>query len=246
MTLEVEKLRVAYGPIVAVHDLNLTLPQGGAFALLGPNGAGKTSAVEAIVGLIPSAAGRVIFEGTVLTGRSTSDIVRRGLTLVPQWRDLFAAFTVEETLLAGAAAARSPWRAPARRGAPARRRAPMPLDEVYEVFPVLGERRRQVAGSLSGGEQQVLAVARALVARPRALLLDEPSAGLAAGVLRDLVPVVNRIRASGVAVLLVEQNLELARALADRCIVLAAGRKVFEGSMQGERDLADIGRAYFA
>jgi branched-chain amino acid transport system ATP-binding protein len=232
MTLVVEDLRVAYGPIVAVHDLSLTLPQGGAFALLGPNGAGKTSAVEAIVGLVPVSSGRVIFEGTSLAGRSTSDIVRRGLTLVPQWRELFPAFTVEETLNAGAAAAR--------------RRAPMPLEEVYEVFPALAERRHQVAGSLSGGEQQMLAVARALMGRPRALLLDEPSAGLAAGVLRDLVPVINRIRASGVALLVVEQNLELARVLADRCIVLAAGRKVWEGRMDEGLDLNDIARAYFA
>jgi branched-chain amino acid transport system ATP-binding protein len=232
MTLEVSGLRVAYGPIVAVHDLSLTLPAGGAFALLGPNGAGKTSAVEAIVGLIPSAAGRVVFEGAALTGRSTSDIVRRGLTLVPQWRELFARFTVEETLLAGTAAAG--------------RRQAMPLDEAYDIFPVLGTRRRQIAGSLSGGEQQMLAVARALVSRPRALLLDEPSAGLAAGVVRDLVPVIQRIRASGVALLLVEQNLELAKALADRAVVLAAGRKVWEGTMREEFDFDAIARAYFA
>jgi branched-chain amino acid transport system ATP-binding protein len=231
MTLEVQGLRVAYGPIVAVHDLSFTLPPGGAFALLGPNGAGKTSAVEAIVGLIPSAAGRVVFEGATLTGRSTSDIVRRGLTLVPQWRELFPRFSVEETLLAGSAAAR--------------RRKPMSLDEVYEVFPVLAARCRQLAGSLSGGEQQMLAVARALISRPRALLLDEPSAGLAAGVLRDLVPVIDGIRASGVAVLLVEQNLELAQALAERAIVLAAGRKVWEGSVRDGLDLNEIARAYF-
>jgi branched-chain amino acid transport system ATP-binding protein len=231
MTLEVHRLRVAYGPIVAVHGLSFTLPQGGAFALLGPNGAGKTSAVEAIVGLIPTAGGHVVLAGETLTGRPTSDIVRRGLTLVPQWRELFPAFTVEETLLAGAAAAR--------------RHPPMPLDEIYEVFPVLAERRRQISGSLSGGEQQMLAVARALISRPRALLLDEPSAGLAAGVLRGLVPVIDRIRAGGVSLLLVEQNLELARALADRCIVLAAGRTVWEGNLQAERDLDDIVRAYF-
>jgi branched-chain amino acid transport system ATP-binding protein len=189
--------------------------------------------VEAIVGLIRPAGGRVVFEGADLTGRPTSDIVRRGLTLVPQWRELFPTFSVEETLLAGASAA-------------SHGRAPMPLDEAYAFFPVLAARRRQLAGSLSGGEQQMLAVARALVSRPRALLLDEPSAGLAAGVLRDLVPVIDRIRQSGVAVLLVEQNLELARALSERAIVLAAGRMVFEGGMQREGDLAEIARAYFA
>jgi branched-chain amino acid transport system ATP-binding protein len=232
MTLEVRGLRVTYGPIVAVHDLNFTLAEGGAIALLGPNGAGKTSAVEAIVGLIPTAAGRAVFDGALITGKSTSAIVRRGLTLVPQWRELFFTFTVEETLLAGTAAARG--------------RTAMPLDEVYGVFPALSERRGQLAGSLSGGEQQMLAVGRALISRPRVLLLDEPSAGLAAGVLRELVPVINRIRKSGVALMLVEQNLELAQALADRCIVLAAGRQVFEGSLQDEGDRREIARAYFA
>jgi branched-chain amino acid transport system ATP-binding protein len=144
----------------------------------------------------------------------------------------FFTFTVEETLLAGTAAARG--------------RTAMPVEEVYEVFPALAERRGQLAGSLSGGEQQMLAVGRALISRPRVLLLDEPSAGLAAGVLRELVPVINRIRKSGVALMLVEQNLELAQALADRCIVLAAGRQVFEGSLQDEGDRRKIARAYFA
>ncbi len=232
MTLEVRGLCVSYGPIVAVHDLSFTLAEGGAIALLGPNGAGKTSAVEAIVGLIPTAAGRAAFDGELITGKSTSAIVRRGLTLVPQWRELFFTFTVEETLLAGTAAARG--------------RTAMPVEEVYEVFPALAERRGQLAGSLSGGEQQMLAVGRALISRPRVLLLDEPSAGLAAGVLRELVPVINRIRKSGVALMLVEQNLELAQALADRCIVLAAGRQVFEGSLQDESDRKEIARAYFA
>jgi branched-chain amino acid transport system ATP-binding protein len=232
MTLEVRGLHVTYGPIVAVHDLNFALAEGGAIALLGPNGAGKTSAVEAIVGLIPTAAGRAVFDGELITGKSTSAIVRRGLTLVPQWRELFFTFTVEETLLAGMAAARG--------------RAAMPLDEVYDVFPALAERRGQLAGSLSGGEQQMLAVGRALISRPRVLLLDEPSAGLAAGVLRELVPVINRIRKSGVALMLVEQNLELAQALADRCIVITAGRQVFEGRLQDEGDRREIAQAYFA
>ena len=231
MTLDVQRLRVAYGPIVAVHELSLTLPPGGAVALLGPNGAGKTSAVEAIVGLIPSAAGRVVFEAALITGRSTSDIVRRGLTLVPQWRELFRTFTVEETLIAATKAAVG--------------RAPTPFESVYELFPVLRERRMQMAGSLSGGEQQMLAIGRALITNPKLLLLDEPSAGLSSGIARTLIAAIGRIRQSGVSILLVEQNMEIARAVGERCCMLAAGRLAFAGSMQEATERNEAVRVYF-
>ena len=232
MILEVETLRVAYGPVIAVHGLSLTLPEGGSLALLGANGAGKTSSVEAIAGLIASAGGQVRFAGQAVTHQPASRIVRHGLALVPQWRELFPGFTVEETLLAGTAAAKG--------------RAPLALDEIYVHFPVLAERRRQLAGSLSGGEQQMLAIGRALIGRPRALLLDEPSAGLAVGILRRLTETITRIRGSGVSLLIVEQNLDMARALADRCIVLAAGRPVWEGPMTDAADVDAIRKAYFA
>jgi branched-chain amino acid transport system ATP-binding protein len=218
--------------VVAVRDLSFQLPEGGALALLGANGAGKTSAVEAIVGLLPCTRGRVFFEGEDVTGKPASSIVRRGLALVPQWRELFPGFTVEETLEAGAAAARG--------------RAPLEPAEIYSYFPVLGERRRQLAGSLSGGEQQMLAIGRALMSRPRALLLDEPSAGLAAGIVKGLIGIVDRIRRSGVALLLVEQNLEIAQALAESCLVLAAGRTVWQGPVREALGMDEIRRAYFA
>jgi branched-chain amino acid transport system ATP-binding protein len=232
MILEVENLRVAYGPVVAVHGLSFALPEGDSLALLGANGAGKTSSVEAIAGLLPAAGGVVRFAGGAITNRPADRIVQAGLALVPQWRELFPDFTVEETLQAGAAAARG--------------RQPMTAEEIYAHFPVLGERRRQLAGSLSGGEQQMLAIGRALIGRPRVLLLDEPSAGLAVGILRKLTEIIGRIRQGGVSLLVVEQNLDMARALASRCVVLAAGRTVWQGPLSAAGDIDEIRQAYFA
>jgi branched-chain amino acid transport system ATP-binding protein len=230
--LEVSALRVASGAMTRVQSLDLSLSAGGCVALLGPNGAGKTASVEAIAGLLPKSAGRVIFNGEDITSLSASAIVRRGLALVPQWRELFPNFSVEETLLAGSNAARG--------------RPPLPCEVVYDLFPKLTERRRQLAGSLSGGEQQMLAIGRALVTNPKAILLDEPSAGLAAGIVRAFVDAVKRIRDTGVAVLLVEQNLEIASALADSCVVLAAGRVVWRGSARDATNSEEIREAYFA
>jgi branched-chain amino acid transport system ATP-binding protein len=231
ISLRVTGLTVTYGPVVAVSDLNLSVESGEALVLLGPNGAGKTSAVEAIAGLLPKRRGKVEFFGKDISGLSASAIVRSGLALVPQWRELFRNFTVEETLLAATAAAID--------------RAPTPLDSVYELFPVLRERRRQTAGSLSGGEQQMLAIARALVTNPKLLLLDEPSAGLASGISRTLITAIDRIRQSGVAIVLVEQNMEIARALGERCCMLAAGRLAWAGSIQEAVERNEAERVYF-
>jgi branched-chain amino acid transport system ATP-binding protein len=230
--LEVSALRVANGAMTRVQSLDLSLAAGGCVALLGPNGAGKTASVEAIAGLVPKAAGRVMFNGEDITGFTASTVVRRGLALVPQWRELFPSFSVEETLLAGSNAARG--------------RPPLPCETVYDLFPKLAERRRQLAGSLSGGEQQMLAIGRALVTNPKVILLDEPSAGLAVGIVRAFVEAVKRIRDTGVAILLVEQNLEIAASLAESCIVLAAGRVVWRGSARDAANSEEIREAYFA
>jgi branched-chain amino acid transport system ATP-binding protein len=229
--LEVSGLRVASGAMIRVDGLDLCLPERGCTALLGPNGAGKTASVEAITGLLRKAAGRVIFDGADITNLEPSRVVRRGLVLVPQLRELFPNFSVHETLLAGSHAAR---------GRPA-----IPFDAVYDLFPRLAERRSQLAGSLSGGEQQMLAIGRALVTNPKVMLLDEPSAGLAGGIVRAFVDAVKRIRENGVAILLVEQNLEIAAALADSCIVLAAGRVVWRGSARDATNSEEIRQAYF-
>jgi branched-chain amino acid transport system ATP-binding protein len=231
IALRIAGLTVGYGQVIAVRDLDLILETSEVLVLLGPNGAGKTSTVEAIAGLLPKRRGTVEFFGEDISGLTASAIVRRGLALVPQWRELFPTFSVEETLLAATTAA---WR-----------REPKPLEWVYELFPVLADRRRQLAASLSGGEQQMLAIGRALITNPKLMLLDEPSAGLASGVARTLVAVIGRIRKSGVAILLVEQNMEMARAIGDRCSILAAGRLVWEGPMQEAIEKNEASRAYF-
>jgi branched-chain amino acid transport system ATP-binding protein len=229
--LSVRGLTVAYGQVVAVRNLDLTVAAGEALVLLGSNGAGKTSAVEAIAGLLPKRQGRVELLGEDISRLDASAVARKGLALVPQWRELFRTFSVEETLLAATTAAQG--------------RQPKPLEWVYELFPVLRERRRQLAGSLSGGEQQMLAIGRALITNPKLILLDEPSAGLAAGITRTLVQVIGRIRQSGVPILLVEQNMEIARAIGDRCAILAAGVLAWEGSMQDAMERNAAERAYF-
>jgi branched-chain amino acid transport system ATP-binding protein len=229
--LRVTNLRVTYGQVVAVHDLSLAIEPGGALVLLGPNGAGKTSAVEAISGLLPKRGGKVEFFGEDISALNASAIVRKGLALVPQWRELFPTFSVEETLIAAMTAAE--------------RREPMPLQSIYDLFPVLKERCQQLAGSLSGGEQQMLAIGRALVTNPKLLLLDEPSAGLASGITRSLIQTINRIRESGVAILLVEQNMEIARAIGERCCMLAAGTVAWQGSMKEAVDRNEAARVYF-
>lgn len=218
IALRVRDLCVAYGRVLAIRDLDLSLDPGESLLLLGPNGAGKTSAVEAVVGLLPKQSGTVEFFGTDVSRATVSDVARRGLALVPQWRELFRDFSVEETLLAATTAAR--------------RREPLPREQVYELFPVLHERRKQLAGSLSGGEQQMLAIGRALVTNPKVLILDEPSAGLASGITRMLIQSILRIRDAGVAILLVEQNMEIARAIGGRCCILAAGKLAWEGTMK--------------
>jgi branched-chain amino acid transport system ATP-binding protein len=224
-------LTVNYGPVVAVRDLSFSVERGETLVLLGPNGAGKTSAVEAIAGLLPKRGGKVEFLGKDISRLSASAIVRSGLALVPQWRELFRTFTVEETLVAATTAAVG--------------RAPMPLASIHQLFPVLQERRRQKAGSLSGGEQQMLAIARALVTNPQLLLLDEPSAGLSSGITRTLIAAIGRIRQSGVAIVLVEQNMEIARAVGERCCMLAAGRVAWSGSMQEAMARNEAERVYF-
>lgn len=232
MILQVSNLRVTAGPMIRVDNLDLMLEEHGCLALLGPNGAGKTASVEAIVGLIPKSSGRVTFDGMDISSLPASSVVRMGLTLVPQLRELFPGFTVDETLLAGANAA-------GQRKAGSR-------DHIYDLFPRLADRRHQFAGSLSGGEQQMLAISRALMSNPKVILLDEPSAGLAVGIVRSFIDVVRQIRATGVAILLVEQNLEIASALAENCIVMAAGRVAWRGSANDAINNEEIRRAYFA
>jgi branched-chain amino acid transport system ATP-binding protein len=229
--LEVKNLSVRHGGIPAVRDVSFALDEGQSLTFLGPNGAGKTSCVEAIAGLAPKSGGQVLFKGRDITKLSASAIARAGLGLVPQWRELFPTFTVEETLAAGAQAAVG--------------RATRPLDEIFALFPVLAERKQQAAGSLSGGEQQMLTLARAFIANPSLLLLDEPSTGLAVGIVGTLIETINRIRSTGVAILVVEQNVQIARSVAKECCLLSVGELVWRGDVETALSDGELQRAYF-
>jgi branched-chain amino acid transport system ATP-binding protein len=210
--LELEDVTVKYGPVYALRDVSLTVNEGEIVTLLGANGAGKTTCLEATMGLVPKAGGKVIFGGEDITKRAPEQIVRRTLTLVREGRKIFADLTVAENLRLGAATTD--------------RKAYGPLlDEMFDLFPILRERLHGRAGLLSGGEQQQLAIARALMSQPRLLLLDEPSLGLAPMVVSHVFELISLLRTErGVTILLVEQNVDKALEVSDRGYVLGTGR----------------------
>jgi branched-chain amino acid transport system ATP-binding protein len=208
--LEVRDLHVAYGGVPAVRGLSLTVGSGEIVGLIGPNGAGKSTTLHAITGLVPAFAGDVIFDGSSIRGRAPERIATAGIALVPEGRRLFAELTVEENLRLGLAARREPGGAEA-------------VEETLELFPALRESRRRPAGVLSGGQQQQLAIGRALVSAPSILLLDEPSLGLAPTIVDVVFATLVGIRDRGIAVLLVEQRAQRTVALADRTYVIANG-----------------------
>jgi branched-chain amino acid transport system ATP-binding protein len=209
--LVVEDLEVRYGPVRAVRGLSLEVRPGEIVGLIGPNGAGKSSTLHAIMGAAPIAAGTIRLGDTSLLGRRSEDIARSGVALVPEGRRIFGELSVEENLRLGLAARRS------------RRDLVATFERVYELFPVVQQFRRRSAGALSGGQQQQLAIARALVAEPDVLLLDEPSLGLAPRIVDVVFDALAAIRESGLAVLLVEQRAQRTVALANRSHVLANG-----------------------
>jgi branched-chain amino acid transport system ATP-binding protein len=230
--LAVEDLVVRYGPIVAVREVSLRVEQGEIVALLGANGAGKSSFLNAIAGLVPAASGRIRFRGEDVLRLPPERIVHRGLALTPEGRRVFPRLSVADNLRLGAVPQRSPAAADAAR------------QRVFELFPVLHERMGQVAGTLSGGEQQMLAIGRSLMAGPDLLLLDEPSLGLAPILVDQIFELLGRLRDQGTTILLVEQNVHRALELADRAYVLVNGRIEREGPAAELRASAEIERAY--
>ncbi|HET6264917.1 MAG TPA: ABC transporter ATP-binding protein [Usitatibacter sp.] len=215
--LRLEQLQVAYGGIRAVKGVDIEVNQGELVCLIGANGAGKTTTLRAVTGLVRAAAGRVLYDGQDITGLKVPEIARRGLALVPEGRGVFAQLTIEENLAMGAYARND------RAGIAA------DVERAFTLFPRLKERRSQTAGTLSGGEQQMLAIARALMSRPRLLLLDEPSMGLAPLMVERIFEVVRTIAAEGVTLLLVEQNARLALETSHRGYVLEGGLVSFSG-----------------
>ena len=229
--LEVRDLHVSYGEIRALKGISFQVSQGEVVALLGNNGAGKTTTLRAISGLLAPREGDVVFEGGSLVGVASHSIVRRGVTHVPEGRRIFNRLSVLENLEMGAFT---------RSDAGIRE----DIDRVFTIFTRLQERRTQVAGTLSGGEQQMLAIGRALMARPRLLLLDEPSMGLAPVLVEQIFETVRAINRQGVTILLVEQNAAMALAIADRGYVLETGRIALEGRAGELADNPDVRRAY--
>ena len=216
--LEVRDLRVAYGKVEAIHHISLKVEEGSIVTVIGPNGAGKTTLLGAIMGTLASR-GDIVYRGEHVGRLSVEQRVGRGMILVPEKRDLFGAMKVEDNLELGAFAR-------LRQGD---RNALRTIAEVYERFPRLRERKAQEAGTLSGGERQMLALGRALMGKPRLLMLDEPSLGLAPLIVRDIFTIVSALKASGVSILLVEQNARAALQVADYGYVLETGECVIEG-----------------
>jgi branched-chain amino acid transport system ATP-binding protein len=232
--LRVEDVHVSYGSIAALRGVSVSVEQGELVAIIGANGAGKSTLLRTIAGLNTPRQGRVLLKGASIVGCPPERLVRAGITLVPEGRHIFGSLTVEENIGLGAVS-RTDGRLAVKRD----------LDKMLALFPILRERLRQRAGQLSGGEQQMLAIARALMAAPKLLLLDEPSLGLAPIVVKTLYEIIASLRASGLTVLLVEQNVQLALSAADRLYVIDTGRIAVCGRPQELRALPNLHEAYF-
>jgi branched-chain amino acid transport system ATP-binding protein len=216
--LVVEGLEVAYGDLQVVWGVSFEVPENSIVAILGSNGAGKTTTLLSVVGLLPALAGTATWKGETLSGVPTHRLVERGVVMIPEERATFANMSVADNLELGAYAPR------------ARPHEKESLAEVYELFPRLAERKSQRAGTLSGGERQMLAIGKALMARPELLILDEPSLGLAPIIVEDTFDVIKRIRDRGVSVLMVEQHVEMTLEIADHAYLLELGRIVADGA----------------
>ena len=230
--LRIDELRVSYGRVPALHGISLHVDEGEAVAMVGPNGAGKTTTLSAIFGLVAPAGGTILFEGVSLVGASPEKILRRGLALVPEGRHIFGTLTVAENLQLGTTARKD------------RDEAAGDLKSALERFPALKAYYGRTAGTLSGGEQQQLAIARALLSRPRLLLLDEPSLGLAPVMIDVVFDALEELRAEGVTILLVEQNATRAVEFADRAYILRTGRVAHSGTRDEILRMEDFETAY--
>ena len=230
--LTLQNVSVSYGPIRAVRNVNIEITPSEVVTLLGPNGAGKSSLLRAIMGMYPISSGEIILNGQTLNGMATEKIVRCGLTLTPEGRQVFAGLTVYENLRLGGAS----------RGD--RQEVKDSYTMVFDLFPILADRRNQQAGTLSGGEQQQLAIARSLMSKPKLLMLDEPSLGLAPIIVDQIFDLIARLRDDGLTILLVEQNAELSLQIADRGYVFASGEIEMSGTSQELRSTSNIMAAY--
>lgn len=230
--LKIENVSVSYGRAPVLFDIDLMVNEGEVVAILGSNGAGKSTLLRAASGALAPRSGSIHFDGKEIGGLPTHQIVARGMAHCPEGRRLFSGLTVEQNLHLGA------------RSKEARKSASATLNEVYDLFPVLKERKSQMAGSMSGGEQQMCAIGRALMAKPKLLLLDEPSLGLAPLVIQEVFDVIRRVSGSGVTVLIVEQNVAQTLDVVDRAYVIERGRVVLQGTAIEMKNDKNVQRAY--
>ena len=230
--LEVRGISVRYGAIAAIRGITVEVRQGDLVALIGANGAGKTTTLAAIAGALRPFEGSIVFEGQQIQGRHPEDITRRGIALVPEGRDIFPSLSVAENLRLGAFVRSN--KAEFQRD----------LQEMIELFPILGQRLRQAGGTLSGGEQQQLAIARALMSHPQLLMLDEPSLGLAPVLVDQIFTLIGRLHERGVTILLVEQNVERTLDIVDRAYLLHTGSVRVEGTPSHLREFVDVEGVY--
>jgi len=229
--LSIEGINVYYGSIHAIRDVSLSVKEGEIVTIIGANGAGKTTVLKTIVGLLRSKTGRIVFKGEDISAASPASIVGKGIALVPEGRRVFPRQSVADNLLLGSYSRKDAHVA-------------QDLERIYAMFPRLAERRRQLAGTLSGGEQQMLAIGRGLMSRPRLLLLDEPSMGLAPLLVRQIFATIEEINAAGTTILLVEQNAHMALSIAKRGYVLETGSVALAGSAESLAGNDDVRKAY--
>ncbi|MFY9121377.1 MAG: ABC transporter ATP-binding protein [Syntrophomonadaceae bacterium] len=230
--LKIEELQVFYGGIHALKGVSLEVPKNKIISLIGANGAGKSTTLRAICNQVPASSGKIYFEGEDITGKPTVDIIKKGITLVPEGRRIFANLTVMENLQMGAYA---------RKDKPGIQKD---LQKVFELFPRLREREWQVAGTLSGGEQQMLAIGRALMSRPRLIMMDEPSLGLAPLLVKEVFRIIMDIYKDGMTILLIEQNATAALKISDYGYVLETGNITLQGPGKELADNEEVKRAY--
>ncbi|MBN4062556.1 MAG: ABC transporter ATP-binding protein [Alkaliphilus sp.] len=230
--LKIENLCVNYGGIKALRGINMEIPKNKIVSLVGANGAGKSTTLRAIIGLVKSASGKVIYDGQDITNMKTKDIVKNGLVLVPEGRRVFSDLTVDENLMLGAYARDD------------KVEIKKDMTRMKEFFPILEQRNWQLAGTLSGGEQQMLAVSRALMSRPKLLMMDEPSLGLAPLIVKNIFEIIKEIHKQGVTILLIEQNANAALRIADNAYVLEIGKITLEGTGKELLSNDDVKKAY--
>ena len=230
--LQITKLHVSYGGIQAVRNLSFEVQEGEAVALIGANGAGKTTTVNAISGTIPSK-GSISYHGKEINGMAAHEIVKEGIVMVPEGRCIFPKLSVVQNLIMGAYLRKV-----------SKKELQLDMERIYEMFPRLAERRQQLAGTMSGGEQQMLAIGRALMAKPKLLILDEPSMGLAPIVVKNIFATIRKIKQEGLTILLIEQNAAMALSVADRGYVLEHGEIHLHDTAQNLRERDVVKKAY--